>query len=285
VTAPGSILILDTNGNSRVLVSSRRVPPQNSLDPSAEHISSPVFSGPGQTLCVIVGASLWSASASGNDWTQLSTWSVQGETQLFENGFLIKPPSLKLSGTGMWYGLAQNQTNVEELLYQELPNRSFFQLDTKPKYQSPQRVKLNNTLLCLDTNTVWVFAGNLKGHEDPAGRPVLDSINNREGLLLKVSENPSNAPVLALHLELPATSTVTPLLLPKKWGNFQVSAEDKPLNGMGQKWLGSLPPGLILTKYRLPGFWLIPRAELERCLQKDQSSSTTAPPAAKPASP
>ena len=120
------------------------------------------------------------------------------------------------------------------------------------RWQLPSRIRPVAGAIALTSNQLWTFAGAIEVQADQGGA-ALKETNGRQGLLFGFDYQRKDPLVIPLKLEVPR--------------DLASGQELQSLVGAGSvetTLFRATPAGLILTHHKLPGFWLLPQAELER---------------------
>jgi hypothetical protein len=271
LTTKDSVLAASPDGKVvQILASNRRQPPLTRLDSLSAYDSAPVVSGPGSSLVILVAGKLYELPADGNDWNLLPSAPVTADTPplLFDAGLVwsqqspqgeqtfalrngSRAPELlrsramtDLRGSGVPFGNARI-AGAGPLV----PGRMPFTGGSDPRTEA----------VCLEQDTFWVLSG---AFGISRGAAVAGRTGGLEATLLCYERGAVEPVSIPIRLQMPEAST--------QRGRF-----GGPPGGVAL--LESTPAALVVSLPQIPGFWLIPKAELAklRSLQPSVRSSAT----------
>ena len=271
-TTDDSILELSADGTSKILASSRRQPPVTILD-GVQGYSVPPFSvqspGPPQlflsgdkSLSVLVKGKVYVLPVGAVDWQIVELPAGASLPQIYEDGLFVGG-SLPGDRRALW-GMFNGSKNFEMLFVAQterpwMLSVTFGRRDPaldapmpKSRWKQAQRLPEGGTGLVPDGPNLWGYSGSL-AIEVRDGRGAVKENYGCNGVLvgyLADMEQP-----LVIPLRLPFADDI----LERQSMNQIYGSGD-----FGQKTLRVTPKGLVLTREKLPGFWFIPRADLEK---------------------
>jgi hypothetical protein len=257
-----SILLLNATGDgAEIVASNRRHPTQNALDQVAQLGSSGVFTGPTGAVWVAAQNKLWTYSTAQQDWTVVAE--LPAPAHCSSEGILYRKSSpgwdeeiyIWLAGQpAPVLGLRQppDQMGAHPPLRGLLQPGHDQTSAPAPRWELPVRLRPLAATTALAPDRLWSFAGTIAVGSDQ-GVTVLKEINGRQGLLFGFHYHHKAPVIIPLKLEMPR--------YPARGLMLSGSSVFKPL-------LRATPAGLVLTHYGVPGFWLLPQAELDRQWQE-----------------
>lgn len=286
VSTVDSIIEITKDGKgAEILASSRRRPALSVLDSvdGYGHSPPPVFLGPSGSLRTLIGTSIYTLETNKNQWSQIEVPAQQREASFF--AFSDQAAVFRFAYSWL---LLPNDESVTELLLTEpaasgagvSPRPPFNRRSTenvasqKPRWIHPLDVALVNAPFCLEGETPWFFAGDLGMRDDGSGGALFKEQSGRHALLLEFKKNAPQARMIPLWFDL-KTGIFPPVLL-RKIGGFSTPTAQGLVRTYvpGRPIFQSTPHGIVVTAENVPGFWLIPWADLEpRSVGPDPSTA------------
>ena len=259
-----SILRLNPTGDgAEVVASNRRRPAQNALDQLEKLGRATVFSGPTGAVSVAIDNRVWSCAAVNGDWELLTEFPAAIMHYASAGIFYRKMPDGEEEEYYIWF---PEQRTPELGLTQPLdpkyrrpggfPKR--FNRSPQPtapplaRWELPARLRPVGEVITLSSNQLWSFVGAIAMQSDQ-GAPVLKETNGRQGLLFGFDYHRKAPVVIPLKLEVP-----------RDLASGQELRSLISAGAYGNRLLAVAPAGLLLMHQKLPGFWLLPEAELKR---------------------
>lgn len=266
-TADG-IMVLDAAGTgAEILASTRRRPAQNALDQAPQLGKATIFLGPTGAVCVAIENKVWTYVPAKQDW----------EIVLEVPSGLISPNS-----GGIFYGnfpLGRDEEYYIWFAGQAAPELALVQprggmplpmgrpQESAPlltsRWELPARIRPFAGVTDLISNQLWSFVGSIAVQSNEGGAGLKET-NGRQGLLFGFDYQRKEPLVIPLKLEVP-----------RDLASGQELQSLVGAGSFGTTLFRATPAGLVLTHHKLPGFWLLPQAELERQAQAWQSVPPT----------
>ncbi len=250
--------------NSKVLASTRRVPPVTVLDRldgfkvsaapdrNSGQLLPLILPGPNGGIVTFVKNHFYLRTLAGDDWLPFAEIPEgrEAERYISTNGLLVlsAPEVIRISKTQSWYVpgrelflLSGGTTNLERI-FADPPNPNGtdlkkFNIDTNARpstWTSPEGMQVTDSFASLDDKTVWVLNG---------------MFPNKEVRLARYSRNQDKPSMLSLRFQKPSTEDE------RDWGR-----------GWARRWvhLETTPLGLVVAWEGVKGIWLVPAQDLQR---------------------
>jgi hypothetical protein len=270
-TTADSILELNPDGSGvRILASSRREPPLTTLDRIGNYGTPPLLSPPplfslgrGDVKAYLHGK-VYSLDSGGTDWVMVGTSSPgPWVSYAAEDGFFLQrsQPTGRAELWGMFGGKESLDLLVAQLSLRPSPGIGMFPLSpgnvstNRPKWNLPPGRASFGGPVCADGTNLWMLGGPL-AFELKAGRAAVQE-QPGGNMVLYFASDAAEAVVIPVRLEV-SDDVLPPLALRHLVGQ----------GNLGDRVLRAIPGGLVLARSGLPGFWLIPRSELEKRIAK-----------------
>ena len=229
-TSSNSILECLPDGTLQLVASCRRRPALNALDYLDDYASCHLFVDGKGRLNVYAGHELYALSGT-NDWKRYASLPMRDDAaaQLFDDGFITENHD--------WWGMF-GPCLKPELLFRTPTQPS-------PRYAPPAKTQAPRwpapppaREACLDGDCVWFLVDSSRPIPGAPGSSQAEDLS-----LVRFKYDETNAVRIALDLSQPQSAAG-----PRQWT------------------LATTPEGFIATQTAVPGFWFIPRDELNRAV-------------------
>lgn len=300
-----TIMELGGNGGDvKVLASRRRRPALNMLDSLDAYYTTvhyrnelaSVFEGPNQSVRAVIQSKVYTHDQEKGGWSESLTLPPSPNWFSFVS---FPEGSIFQQGTAdqktRWWLLPRDLSSLELLLTEGAfsrlgafskrpPNQPLddTSLSQKPRWHHPRDVLLVNSPLCLDGDSVWLFAGAMTFEADSSGRTVLQEQDGHHAVLVKFEKNQAEAQMTPLRFDLkgPHFMGLVSRLRSSGKGNqrptsngLQYECPLKPTVFL------PTPQGLIVTAEPIPGFWIVPTTSSEAQANLTRESANRQDPA------
>jgi hypothetical protein len=279
LSSANAMLEISPDGKeTRVLASTRRKPPITLLD-RREHLKTldlqhfaPVVAGADGSIVALVGGAFYLLAKGSTDWIELPGYQGRRDDRIgmSESGILVLGPTAdapRNPGAAELVIMRSGSTSLELLLTLP-PQVTLGRTSPPPPKQATWTVEPRSfgvtAALCLDTEGVWFLGNRLPlAIESPQGLVISAGKLTRLMHFKYGYEKPFSYSLRFAANE--AASKVFKLL--------------GTMNGPAGSWASilSAPEGVIIGGQGVPGFWLVPRSELElgRSKQRDPNPASS----------
>lgn len=259
-TTDTSILEYLPSGEFRVLASVRRRPAATVLDGFDHFGIPPLFLAPTAELRACLRGVIYGLPPNASDWRQVTTMPYRFTPYVFDEGVVgVAGSVLPYVCTEVW-GLRGNAATFELLFRHDpapgfnsmLPHRTY---TNTPVWRLREAFHSMNHVVSLDDECVWFFVGPIEFKADAGQRLRFQENDGRHACLRRF------APGEDEPLEIPLRFTCDTASWPQDSRNALLG----PMNR--QLIFESTPKGFVISRRYVPGFWLIPKADLDAAVQ------------------
>jgi hypothetical protein len=262
-TSSSSILEYTTNGSFRTLASSRRRPPMTLLDKVENYGSPHLFLTKDNQLHARVGDGIYVFSSKNDDWFKVDSLPRVDNSNYypFDEGFI----AANGWSVGQWSGLFGDLSSVKNLFRKSRPPGSMLS-----GYQLAKLVPTEWSMdfpsieFCLQGNSIWFLTNPPKLNSNASQQLQVEAVHGIEPCLVcfTLGEKPATTIPVRFDAENINLTPGASQMLSNPLGN-SMSASWEP------KWLLDwTPPGLVLIREALPGFWFIPAKKLAAGIER-----------------
>lgn len=269
-TSDSTILEYTAAGEFRLLASNRRKPPVTALDVIDHYGLPPLFQTAGGIVNACVGGRVFSLSTQTNDWqfTAAIPKSSYDRFFLFDDGIIST--FVRTSEEGELWAMRGNDVGFQ-LLFRQPARLSarlipFYALEPKtnpntntPCWNLPDDIRVAKFAPCLENDKLWLLAGTFNFQSDPVKQVQLKETNGWHILLFRFT--PGEAEPIRIPLLLAFEST----------GLSDFSADMLLRSSNKQVVFQSTPKGLVISCEFVPGFWFVPKTDLDPLIQAQES--------------
>jgi hypothetical protein len=271
------ILEINKEGNgAAILASTRRRPAVTKLDLIGNFDG--IFAGPNGAVRTIIGGKVYARDQAGDDWSVTADIPDRGtpiSRDYLDGGALVKfstpVPNSPAQDTHWWW-LPDGRPSYEPLLmepytFHNLPNYPSANIGEAPRraagpvttWKHPPELPLMAASAVMDHGNMFMFAGGLVMAETNAREPRLIEMNGHHALLVEFKRGTPEAVMVPLWFNLP-DGVIPEDQMGKLLGVRSPAVATHPL---GKTILHSTPQGLMITADHVPGFWLVPWADID----------------------
>jgi ankyrin repeat protein len=289
IITPDTVLEMHEDGKgAEILASGRRRPAVNQLDTLGGY--GPVLLGPNGSPRLCVNGKIYSRNQSGNDWSEVLAFpDMRGTSIIACDGRIVLREADAQFPSRLWL-LSEDQSTFETaLIIPAVPPPRFDAMtrrnppDTnspaKTRWKYPGAIPIALPPTTLDGDNLWIFTGQpspisaeRRGNPDPLAvyytgeltvrtdakvGAIFDEYAGRHALLLEFQKGQAEPRQIPLWFNLKEW-TFSRLWLER----FRHYDRSESIN-LGLSVFQTTPEGLVITCTNVPGFWLIPRSDLE----------------------
>ncbi|MGO9476993.1 MAG: hypothetical protein ACLQAH_09620 [Limisphaerales bacterium] len=254
-----SILEYTSDGTFRTLASSRRRPPASLLDNIEDYGAPHLFLGSDDLLQVRMGNDVYAFSTNTSDWQHIATLSYVDEQNYCpsDDGFVAWcGPYVEL------WGMARHSSAPEFLFWQTSASSQNRQDRSKNK-DAPLprwRTLAPGADLCLQDDNLWFLIGSPKFQSDAAHNLRIQETDGLTASLIRFT--PDAKKPITIPLRFKTDNITLRSAAARELANPSI-APWRP------KWnLQWTPQGLVLIYNLLPGFWFVPKTDLEQAVER-----------------
>jgi hypothetical protein len=246
------LLKIDPKTNeTEVLLSNRRTPQANSLEGTMKEPPLGFFKGPGNALFLYFGNApyaFYKQSDRLGDWQSVPSYAAySSDVSIADDGAIFHSTPNKGLEKVYWFG--RESVNSELLLQ----NPDLLHKDPQePRWNFPQTLRHPNTdtkcltAITMDDGNLWIFAKDVSSES-------MGGINPRLYFFARESKDAIEIPV---QMDFPSDENAKLVQ-----AGFPQVTQDLESSASGP--IIMTPEGLILPGRNLPGFWFIPRKDLD----------------------
>lgn len=259
-TSSNSILEYTTDGAFHVLASSRRQPALNLLDKVENYGSPHLFRASDGALVACVQNDIYALTTT-NGWVHMVTLPYVDWSRFypFDDGFVVPvgPASRE------WWGMFGHLSAPKFLFRQSSPPGIVVHegaIAQQGNSAGPVwEVPLPGIEFCNQGDSLWFLSGSPKVGADVSGHLQIQKVDGQDVALIRFKAGEEASVVIPIQFTAEATA-FTP-------ATVQMLAQPR-VEPWKPNWLLEwTPEGLVISRALVPGFWFVPRTDLDRMVK------------------